>query len=424
MLDINWVCKNLDVVAQAITDKNDKTADLEGIKALNQERKTLQHRSDEIKHERKKLSSQFQEARKAGEDTAALGAQTKALKNEEKDIDSRLSEVKKELEQLGLRLPNIPHDDAPRGGESANKEVKVVGELVTHDFDAQDHMALCESLGGVDVQNRGVKVSGSGFALFQGQGARLARCLINFFLDLHTTEHGYTEIAPPLLVSRETMQGTGQLPKLEDDMYHCTKDDLFLIPTAEVPVTNLHAKEILAEKQLPVSYTAYTPCFRREAGSYGKDTRGLMRLHQFDKVELVRFCKPEDSEAEHEILLKHATTVLDKLGLRYRVLELATGDMSFAAARCFDLEAWAPVSKRWFEVSSVSNFRDFQARRASIRFREGPKKVQFVHTLNGSGLALPRVILCLLEQYQQADGSVKLPEVLHSYFGGDTITAA
>jgi seryl-tRNA synthetase len=423
VLDINWVCKNVDVVEQALKARNEEQVDLQAFTKLNQERKNLQHRSDQIKHERKEISNSFQKARKAGDDVLPLQDKTKALKEEEKKIDVRLAEIKEEQKIFVMQLPNLPHEDAPKGGESANRVTRIEGEMCPDfEFDAKDHMALCETLGFIDVQDRGVKISGSGFALFQGQGAKLVRGLINFMLDLHTEEHGYKEILPPHLVTRKTMTGTGQLPKFEDDLYHCTKDDLFLIPTAEVPLTNLLSGEILSKKQLPVAYTAYTPCFRREAGNYGADTRGLMRLHQFDKVELVRFCQPEESEKEHQLLLGHAETVLQKLGLHYRVLELATGDMSFAAARCYDLEAWAPVSQRWFEVSSVSNFRDFQARRASIRYRKEEKKVDFVHTLNGSGLALPRIILCILEQYQTEDGRIRLPEVLQPYVRSEYLT--
>jgi seryl-tRNA synthetase len=416
VLDINWVCKNVDLVERALKDRNEQNLDLEAFTALNEERKKLQHRSDQIKHKRKEISQAFQKARKAGADVAPLQVKTKELKEEEKTLDLRLGEVKVEQKTFVMQLPNLPHEAAPKGGEEANCVSRVEGpKPPAFDFKAKDHMALCNDLGFVDVQNRGVKISGSGFVLFQGVGAKLVRALINFMLDLHTEQHGYKEIAPPLLVTRKTMTGTGQLPKFEDDLYHCTKDDLFLIPTAEVPVTNIHSGEILNRKDLPVTYAAYTPCFRREAGSYGADTRGLMRLHQFDKVELVRFCLPEESEKDHQLLLGHAEVVLQKLGLHYRVLELATGDMSFAAARCYDLEAWAPVSERWFEVSSVSNFRDFQARRASIRYRKQEKKVDFVHTLNGSGLALPRIILCILEQYQTEDGRVRVPEVLQPY---------
>lgn len=423
MLDINWMCQNADLVRAALKDKRADADDLENVLVLNAERKSLQHRSDTIKRERKSVSADFQKARKAGEDTAPIAERSNALKEEEKTIDRRLGEVKRELEDLALRIPNIPHSDAPKGGEEANAVVRIEGQEPPLGFDGLDHLALGEKLGIVDAQNRGVKVAGSGFVLFQGQGARLARALINFMLDLHTEEHGYTEVSPPFLVNEASMIGTGQLPKFKDDMYHCEADGLYLIPTAEVPVTNLLRGEILDKKRLPIAYTAYTPCFRREAGSYGADTRGLMRLHQFDKVEMVRFCKPEDSEDEHQRLLGHAEEVLKRLGLRYRVLDLATADMSANAARCYDLEAWAPVSKRWFEVSSVSNFRDYQARRASIRYRKAEKKVEHVHTLNGSGLALPRVILCLMEQYQTEDGAIAVPEALRTYMKRERIEA-
>lgn len=422
MLDLNWMCENADVVRAALGTRHDSTAGLDRLIALNDERKTLQHSFDEGRRQIKELSGKFPEVAKAGGDVKALKEQVRELKESNKAAEKRLAEVQREIRDIQLTIPNLPHDAAPVGGEEANRETKVWGDVVEHGFPAGDHIAIGEGLGILDVQDRGVKISGSGFAMFKGQGARLVRGLLNFMLELHTEEHGYTEVWPPYLVNEDTMRGTGQLPKFRDDMYCCEADNMFLIPTAEVPVTNLLRDEILGPDALPIAYTAWTPCFRREAGSYGADTRGLMRLHQFDKVELVRFCKAEDSEAEHEKLLGHAETVLQKLGLRYRVLELATADMGFAAARCFDLEAWAPVTKRWFEVSSVSNFRDFQARRANIRRRVAEKSVEFVHTLNGSGLALPRVILCLLEQYQQEDGSVRLPEALVPFVGREVLT--
>lgn len=423
MLDINWVCNNLDLVRLAFQQKlsgSDLAAiGLDEIVKLNSKRKSLQHRSDEVKHQKKLVSSAFQKARRSGEDVVSIEAKSGAFKAEEKALDHELSMVKERLNKLALTLPNIPSPKAPVGGQ--NVVVREHGERLALGFDAKDHVVLGKSLGILDVQDRGVKVTGSGFALFMGLGARLVRGLINFMLDFHREKHGYTEVAPPFLVNRKTLTGTGQLPKFEEDMYHCERDDLFLISTAEVPVTNLHAGEILDNGQLPLSYCAYTPCFRREAGSYGKMTRGLKRLHQFDKVELVRFCLPEESEKEHERLLGHAEAVLKVLGLHYRVLELATRDMSFAAARCYDLEAWAPVTQEYLEVSSVSNFGDFQARRAGIRFRDERQKVRLVHTLNGSGLALPRVILCLMEHYQQQDGTIRVPEVLQPYLGCDLL---
>jgi len=421
VLDIKWVCQNPEFVRQGLSDKGNEGVDLDQIIALNDKRRSLQHKCDELKREKKEVAASFQATAKAGGELGPLKERSQSIKAEEKEIGTRLGEVKSALDAVALVLPNLPHPDAPRGGESQNAIRKVVGEALELPFQGKDHIALGEALGILDVRDQGVKVAGSGFALFRGQGARLVRALINFFLDVHTIEHGYTEICPPLLVNRKTMTGTGQLPKFEDDLYHCGRDDLFLIPTAEVPVTNLHAGEILDYKALPVCYTAYTPCFRREAGSYGKDTRGLMRLHQFDKVEMVRLCHPDQSESEHQLLLSHAEELLQRLGLHYRVLELATADTSFSAARCFDLEVWAPVTKRWFEVSSVSTFTDFQARRASIRFRDEDRKVRFVHSLNGSGLALPRIILCILEQYQQQDGSISLPEPLRPFMGKDVI---
>ncbi len=419
MLDVNFICDNLELVAAGCADKG-VSIDLDRLAALNVERKSSNAQCDALRHEKKSLGPKIHAAKKAGEDASELLARSNAIKEDEKAAAARVREVENELNELLLTVPNLPHPESPRGSEANNRVCKSWGERRQFDFKAQDHIALCERFGG-DTTKRGVKVAGSGFALLTGKLARLSRGLINFFLDTHTRENGYTEVSPPLLCNRRTMTGTGLLPKLEDDMYHLDREDLFLIPTAEVPVTNLHQDEILNHAQLPICYTAYTPCFRREAGAYGKDTRGLMRLHQFDKVEMVRLVHPESSAAEHEILLGHAEKLLQALELEYRVVELATGDLSFAASRCFDLEVFAPASARWFECSSVSNFLDFQARRAGIRLRDKKNKVRFCHTLNGSGLALPRILLCLLETHQQEDGSLRLPAALAQAMGCESL---
>jgi seryl-tRNA synthetase len=319
-------------------------------------------------------------------------------------------------------VPNIPAPDVPVGRTGAdNVEVRRWGKPPGFEFQPRAHWDIGSDLGILDFE-RAAKVAGSNFALFKGAGARLVRALYSFMLDLHTREHGYTEVFPPFLVNRGAMTGTGQLPKLEEDMYHLDADDLFLIPTAEVPVTNLYRDEILNHEDLPIRHTAYTACFRREAGSYGRETRGLLRVHQFDKVEMVKFVHPEKSYEELESLLACAEAVMQHLGLHYRVMKLCTGELSFSGTKCYDIEAYAPGVDRWLEVSSCSNFEDFQARRANIRFRDADGKVKFVHTLNGSGVALARLIACILETYQQEDGSVRLPACLAPYMGGlDTI---
>jgi seryl-tRNA synthetase len=335
-----------------------------------------------------------------------------------KALDDELKQVEEQLYQLQIRIPNLPHESVPVG-KSAEDNVVVAtrGEIPAFEFAPKTHWELNDQLKLIDFAG-GAKVAGTFFVNFKGKGAKLARGLINFMLDLHIEKHGYTEVMPPIVVNRQAMFGTGQIPKLEEDMYRVEADDLFLIPTAEVPVTNLLANETLRGEDLPIYYTAYTPCFRREAGAYGKDTKGLMRLHQFDKVEMVKFTKPETSYEEHEKLLHNAEEVLQLLGLPYRVLLLCSGDMSFAAAKCYDLEVWAPGVKKWLEVSSCSNFEDFQARRANIRYRpEGGGKLEYVHTLNASGLALPRTIIAIMENYQTDEGTVIVPEALRKYVG-------
>ncbi|MDP9348086.1 MAG: serine--tRNA ligase, partial [Gemmatimonadota bacterium] len=370
------------------------------------------------------VSREVGERKRRGEDADALMAEMRAVGDRITELDGRVRTVEVERDALVMRIPNVTDPSVPPGGEEGNRAVRSWGERRSFGFTPRPHWEIAAELGMLDLPG-GAKVSGSGFPAYRGIGARLQRALINFMLDLHTTEHGYTEVEPPFLVSRDAMTGTGQLPKFEDDAYRIECDDLFLIPTAEVPVTNLHRDEILGGDRLPISYTAYSPCFRREAGSAGKDTRGLLRLHQFDKVELVRFERPEESDGALERLVGEAEEVLRRLELPYRVLLLAAGDTGFSSAKTYDLEVWAPGVDRWLEVSSCSNFRDFQARRAGIRFRpEAGGRVEFVHTLNGSGVALPRTVVALIENGQQEDGSVLVPQALRPYLGTGRIGAA
>jgi seryl-tRNA synthetase len=335
------------------------------------------------------------------------------------EIEPQIKSFDVEIETILMRIPNLPHISVPVGSPEKNKEIRRVGEAPVFNFKPKTHFELAEKLDIIDFK-RASKITGSNFIVYKGAGARLERALLNFMLDLHTQHHGFVEIFPPFLVNRASMTGTGQLPKMEEDMYRVKDEDLFLIPTAEVPVTNLHRDEILKEEDLPILYAAYTACFRREAGSYGKDTRGLMRVHQFDKVELVKFVKPESSYEELEKLVGNAEKVLQLLGLPYRVLMLATGDLSFAAAKCYDLEAYAGGLDKWLEVSSCSNFEDFQARRANIKFKgTDGSKAAFVHTLNGSGVALARTMAAILENYQTEKGTIGIPQVLRAYMGGE-----
>jgi len=335
-----------------------------------------------------------------------------------KESDLKISELTEKIHNILFTMPNIPDEAAPVGkSEDDNIEIRQWGNKPEFDFPIKDHLTIGENLNLFDFK-RGAKISGSGFPLYTGKGAKLERSMINFMLDFHVEKHGYTEVFPPFLVNRDSTAGTGQLPKLEDDMYHCEVDDLFLIPTAEVPVTNIHKNEILKNDDLPISYTAYSACFRREAGSHGKDTRGFQRLHQFNKVEMVRFVEPETSKDMLDRLLLDAEEVLQAFGLHYRILDLCTGDLSFASAKTFDIEVWSPGQNKYLEVSSCSNFADFQARRIGIRYRrKSDSKVDFVHTLNGSGVATPRLLIALLEAFQTKDGGVKIPEVLIPYTG-------
>jgi seryl-tRNA synthetase len=394
---------------------------VDALLGLDRERREMLVRVEALKAKRNAASEEVARRKRAKEPADELMATLKESGDEVRSLDGRLREVESALERLALTLPNFPADGTPDGDASANRLVRTWGKPPAFDFQPKPHWELATALGILDLP-AGAKLTGSGFPVFRGAGARLVRALAGFMLDLHTREHGYLEIAPPYLVNRTTLTGTGQLPKFEDDLYGFGADDLFLIPTAEVPVTNLHRDEILEASDLPRGYVAHTPCFRREAGAHGKDTRGLIRVHQFDKVELVRFCRPEESDTEHERMTHHAEAVLQRLEIPYRVVELAAGDTGFASARTFDLEVWAAGVDTWLEASSSSTFTDFQARRANIRFRREPRaKPEFVHTLNASGVAFPRTIIALLENNQAADGSVRVPQALVPYLGVDRL---
>ncbi len=417
MLDIRYLRENFDAAAKALANRSG-AIDLSAFSGLDQQRRELLSEAEALKAEKNKVSALIGKTKDKSQVQDEI-VRMKEVSSRIKELDDQLRSVEEQLNELLMGIPNIPHEKTPVGqSEEDNVEIRCWGEKPTFSFAAKAHWDIGEDLGILDFERAG-KLSGARFALYFGAGARLERALINFMLDLHTGEHGYTETLPPFLVNRASMTGTGQLPKFESDLFHTEEVDLFLIPTAEVPVTNIHRDEILQEKDLPLAYTAYTPCFRKEAGSHGRDTRGLIRQHQFNKVELVKFTRPEDSDAELEKLLNNAEKVLQLLKLPYRVVDLCTGDIGFSAARTFDIEVWLPGQDCYREISSCSNFRDFQARRAAIRFkREGGKKAELVHTLNGSGLAVGRTLLAVLENYQQEDGSVVVPEVLRPYMGG------
>ncbi|MBK7714373.1 MAG: serine--tRNA ligase [Gemmatimonadetes bacterium] len=425
MIDIKLLRADAAAVRAQVARRLDPALDalLDRLTILDRHRRDALTRVEALKAERNAASEEVARRKRAKEPADALLEQLKVSGEEVKALDQRVREIEAEIDLLIMQVPNLPLPTVPEGDASANAVVKEVGSHPVFAFPPKPHWELGAALGLFDLP-RGAKLSGSGFPLFTGPGARLVRALKNFLLDLHTTEHGYTEIAPPFLVNRASMTGTGQLPKFAEELYTVTADELFLIPTAEVPVTNIHRDEILEGADLPRGYCAYTPCFRREAGAAGKDTRGLIRVHQFDKVELVRFCRPEDSPAEHEKMTRHAETALERLGIPYRRLALAAGDTGFASACTFDLEVWAAGVGTWLEASSASSFTDFQARRAGIRFRREPgAKPEFVHTLNASGVAFPRTIIALLENNQQADGSVVIPPVLVPYLGTDRLVA-
>ena len=407
----------------ALARRRDPALDaiLEKLLVLDYERRSALVASEEIKSKRNQQSDEVARKKKAKESADELLAELKASGDVVKRYDIMLKEIDEQIESLLMVVPNLPLEDVPDGDATANRVVRTWGTAPSFAWTPRPHWDLGAALGILDLP-RGAKIAGSGFPVFLGMGSRLIRALANFMLDLHTREHGYLEVSPPYLVNRATLTGTGQLPKFEEDMYASPADDLFLVPTAEVPVTNLHRDEILDASDLPKKYTAWTPCFRREAGSAGKDTRGILRVHQFDKVELVQLVRPEESVAALETITGHAEKVLQLLGLHYRVLALAAGDTGFASAKTYDLEVWAPGVGQWLEVSSSSCFTDFQARRANLRFRpEAGAKPEFVHTLNASGLAFPRTLIALLETGQQGDGSVVLPEALAAYAGTDRL---
>jgi seryl-tRNA synthetase len=419
MLDIKFIREEPESVRDALR-KRGAEMDLDEILELDRRRRALLVEVEGLKNERNVASREIGNLKKQGLDIEPQKEAVRQLGDRIKTLDEEVREVEESLHERVLTIPNVPHVSAPVGlDEGANRLVRTVGEPRTFAFDTKPHWELGKALGILDFE-RAARLSGAGFPLYRGAGAKLERALIQFMLDVHVKEHGYEEISPPFLCNRAAMTGTGQLPKMAEDMYYIPSDDLYLIPTGEVPVTNLYREEVISG-ELPLRFTTYTPCFRREAGAAGKDTRGLNRVHQFDKVELVKFVKPESSYDELEALLADAEDILQRLELNYRVLELCTGDLSFAAAKCYDIELWAPGQEAWLEVSSCSNFEDFQARRAGIRYRDEEGKTAYVHTLNGSGVALARLFVALIENGQQADGSVRLPSVLEPYMGGETL---
>jgi seryl-tRNA synthetase len=417
MLDIKFIRENLDLVKESLRNRNSKLNIDEVIEFDNSRRKILGELED-LRAQKNKANEEISRLLKEKQDPKEKIASMKSIAERSDTLSDELRTAEEILNSALLNIPNVAHSSVPVGAPDQAQVIRTWGEPKKPEFKPLTHIEIAERLDIIDFP-RATKISGSNFILFKGFGARLERALINFMLDLHTKKHGYSEISPPYLVNRKTMTGTGQLPKMEDDMYKIQGEDMFLIPTAEVPVTNIYSDEVLEENKLPIYLTAYTACFRKEAGSYGKDTRGMMRVHQFDKVEMVKFVKPESSYDELESLVVNAEEVLQALGLTYRVIALTTQDISFAASKCYDLEAYAPGIDKWLEVSSCSNFESFQARRANIKYRrQDNKKTDFVHTLNGSGVALARTVIAILENYQQKDGSVIIPECLRSYLDG------
>ncbi len=422
MLDIRLIREDPAAVQQRLRARGgDHWQKIDQVLACDSSRRAAETERQQLQAERNRLSKEIGIGRKNGQDTSDLEQQVRDLAGRLETIGHDADRADAEQRDLLLQIPNLPHAECPPGlTEADNPGVRSWGEQPSFDFTPLDHVELGKTLGILDFE-AAARLSGSGFAVFRGAGARLERALIQFMLDLHSGEHGYTEVSTPFMIHRDCMEGTGQLPKFEDDMYAVTDSDLFLAPTAEVPVTNLEREQLLAAAALPIRYTAYTPCFRREAGAAGKESRGLIRMHQFDKVELVQICRPEDSEAALETLTHHAETVLQRLGLHYRLIELCAGDIGFSACKTYDIEIWAPGHGGYLEVSSCSNFGDYQARRMNLRFKDDARKNHFCHTLNGSGTALPRLVVALLETGQQADGSVRLPEALVPWFGSDVI---
>lgn len=419
MLDMKLLRNQFDEVKDRLQHRGEDISGLDSFQQLDEKRRELLQQTEQLKNRRNTVSREIAQKKKAGEDATAEIENMRRVGDEIKRLDEELRQIEAELQDILLTIPNLPHESVPVGdSEEDNVPIRHWGQVPQFDFEPKPHWEIAQALGILDFE-RAAKVTGSRFVFYKGAGARLERALMNFMLDLHTEQHGYVEMIPPYMVNRDSMTGTGQLPKFEEDAFGVQDTDYFLIPTAEVPVTNFHAGEILSEEELPIRYAALSACFRSEAGSAGRDTRGLIRLHQFNKVELVKFVRPEDSYEELETLVADAEKVLQMLELPYRVLNMCTADLGFTAAKKYDLEVWLPSSGTYREISSCSNFEDFQARRANIRFRRNPKaKPEFVHTLNGSGLAIGRTVAAILENHQQADGSVRIPKALQSYMGG------
>ncbi len=421
MLDVKFIRQNIEKVEEMLQNRNTKVNLIE-FKDLEEKRRKLITEGETLKADKNRRSKEIAESKKQGLIDDNLIKDLQIISDRIKIVDNELKDIEDKFEFISLNIPNMLHSSVPIGkDESSNTVYKTFGQPHKFNFTAKPHWDIAEKLGIIDFE-RATKITGSRFSLYFGNGAKLERAIINFMLDLHTTKHGYKEVLPPFMVNRQTMTGTGQLPKFEDDLFRIDSVDYFLIPTAEVPVTNIYADEILSEDELPIYFTAYTPCFRKEAGSYGKDTKGLIRQHQFNKVELVKFSKPEDSYEELEKLLLNAEEVLKLLNIPYRVVTLCSGDTGFSSAKTYDIEVWLPGQDCYREISSCSNFEDFQARRAKIRFKKkGQKGTEFVHTLNGSGLAVGRTLVAILENYQQEDGSVVIPEVLRKYMDNKDI---
>ncbi len=422
MLDIKVLRDDYDHIMEVMKVRGENVGDIDKALALDEEKRKMQYEVQQLKAKKNEVSKQIPMMKKEGKDVEPIFAEMKEIGEKEKDLDTKIRDTEEELEKIMMTIPNIPHPSVPIGEtDEDNVEVRRWGEPTKFDFEPQAHWDIGENLKILDFE-RAAKVSGSRFTFYKGLGARLERSIINFFLDTHTMKNGYKEVLPPYMVLRESMVGTGQLPKFEEDAYKTTGDEYFLIPTAEVPVTNLYRNEILDGKSLPIKHVAYSACFRAEAGSAGRDTRGLIRQHQFNKVELVKFANPETSYDELEKLVRDAESVLQLLGLPYRVVNICTGDLGFTAAKKYDIEVWMPSYNRYVEISSCSNFEDFQARRANIKFKMDVKdKAKYVHTLNGSGVAIGRTVAAILENYQNADGSVTVPEVLRPFMGTDVI---
>ena len=419
MISIEQIRNNSIYIKERLSLKGEIDS-IDSILSLDKSYRSHISKSNELRAKRNQVSDKIAEAKKSGKNADSDIKDMREVGDKIKSLEDKGSKIKNELNELLLRLPNLPHESVPKGKDSAeNQVVREYGQNLDQDFELKSHLELGKKLNLFDF-DKASKISGSGFPLYTGEGAKLERALINYMLDFQTKNHDYTEIFPPFMVRSQSPLTTGNLPKFSEDMYFVENDNLWMIPTAEVPITNMHQDEILLEDQLPIKYAAYSACFRREAGSHGKETKGLLRLHQFNKVELVQFVKPNESYKILEELTKHAESILQSQGLRYRVVELCTGDLSFSAAKCYDLEVWAPGEQQWLEVSSCSNFESFQARRGNIRYRKAnDNSVEFVHTLNGSGLATPRLMVAILETYQQSDGSISIPKPLKDYVGGE-----